>query len=238
MIGDALSNSFRRFPFQYGAGRESVISDNAAAAMSDVCLCGFRPLVRPGEPLQPSVEQATARIAHPPLAALSGRWLRKELLDMGNDSRRRIECIHKQIPLRLIDDKSSLLGESLLGFFAGALNDEIHDVQPAAFRCNSNQGFLLWGCPKVEAFRFGFVAGGDVHDALTSLYARCTSACVARIPQHNQRLPERRQIATPRSHNAEIKIVPAVAQTSPARPTVLRPAGFLLSPAPRCARAE
>ncbi len=60
MISDALSNSFRGFVLQYGAGGESVIADNPAATMNNICLSRYKGWLE-----LPAVG---------PLAALSDRW--------------------------------------------------------------------------------------------------------------------------------------------------------------------
>ncbi len=68
----------------------------------------------------------------------------------------RVRRILEKVPLRLIEDEACLIGESLLGFLAGALDDEICDLNPAALCGNSNEILLVGGCPKVEPLRFGF----------------------------------------------------------------------------------
>ena len=77
--------------------------------------------------------------------------------------------IHEEIPLGLIENEACLIGEGLLGFLAGALDDEIRYVDATAFRSYSNQIFLLGGCPKVEFLRFGFVGCSNAHGGLITI---------------------------------------------------------------------
>jgi hypothetical protein len=96
--------------------------------------------------------------------------------------------MHEKVALRLVEDEACLIGESLLGFLAGALDNEIYDLQPTAFRCDANEVFLLGGCPKVEPLRFGFGVCSDAHDDLASILR--TSATTLTICSAGARIAE------------------------------------------------